>query len=90
MLGEGLEQAKNLPIFRRSIRKFAFDNNFEVHDVIPDGNCMFRALADQLMINGFPGHTEASLRQDAITFVELNQVDFYQFTITFQPSNKLK
>lgn len=56
-------------MFRRSIHKFAFDNNFEVHDVKPDGNCMFRALADQLLINGFPGHTEMTLRKDAIKYV---------------------
>ena len=50
-----LVEVRNLSVFRRSIQTFASDNNFEVHDIIPDGNCMFRALADQLMVNGFPG-----------------------------------
>nr|XP_022301542.1 uncharacterized protein LOC111109632 [Crassostrea virginica] len=80
---KGVEQARNLPVFRRSIHTFASDNNFEVHDVVPDGNCMFRAIADQLMINGFPEHTASSLRRDAITCVGLN-------TILYQQSLKRK
>lgn len=53
-----------------AIRKFIKDNNFEIKDVYGDGNCLFRAVADQLMINGCPGHTEASLREMAIKHLE--------------------
>lgn len=45
---------------------FAKENNFEIRDVYGDGNCLFRAVADQFMINGCPGHTEISLREIAI------------------------
>lgn len=49
-----------------AILKFAKDNDFEIKDVYGDGNCLFRAVADQFMINGCPGHTEVSLRETAI------------------------
>ena len=52
--------------FTSTIEKFAKKNNFEIRDVYGDGNCLFRAVADQFMINGCPGHTEISLRQTAI------------------------
>ncbi|XP_062578053.1 uncharacterized protein LOC134239939 [Saccostrea cucullata] len=55
----------NLPIFKQSIHDFAADNSLEVHDVIADGDCLFNAIADQLLINGCPGHTKESLRQIA-------------------------
>jgi hypothetical protein len=65
-VGQGVEQYMEMPVFQRSLQKFAADNNFEVHDVIADGNCMFRAIADQLLINGCLGHTRESLRQAAV------------------------
>ncbi|XP_048741504.2 uncharacterized protein LOC125655301 isoform X1 [Ostrea edulis] len=68
----GVKQYENLPLFRRSIRKFAADNNFEVKDVIADGNCLFRSVADQLMINGCSGYTEKGLRQTAIKYLRSN------------------
>lgn len=50
----------------RAFQVFVQENNFEIHDVYGDGNCLFRAVADQLTINGCPGHTEESLRKAAI------------------------
>ncbi|XP_062596832.1 uncharacterized protein LOC134258320 [Saccostrea cucullata] len=67
---EGVEQYKNIPVYRRSIQAFAKTNHFEVHDVIHDGNCMFRALADQFMINGRIGFTAESLRCTAIQYLK--------------------
>ncbi|XP_061179356.1 uncharacterized protein LOC133187980 [Saccostrea echinata] len=61
-----VERFINLPFLKRSIRNFAVGNSFEVHDVISDGECLFRAIADQFLINGCPGHTETTLRQTAI------------------------
>jgi hypothetical protein len=61
-----MEQYNNLAIYRRSIQRFAADNHFEIYDVIPDGNCMFRALADQLMINGRNGYAAEMLRSATI------------------------
>ena len=54
------------PSITPAAEKFALDNNFEIRDVYGDGNCLFRAVADQFMINGCPGHTEISLREIAI------------------------
>ena len=54
------------PVFTPAVEMFAKENNFEIRDVYGDGNCLFRAVADQFMINGCPGHTEISLRQTAI------------------------
>lgn len=65
-VGQGVEQYTKMPIFQKSLQKFAADNDFEVRDVIRDGNCMFRAIADQLLINGCLGHTRESLRQTAV------------------------
>ncbi|XP_048739950.2 uncharacterized protein LOC125654185 isoform X3 [Ostrea edulis] len=67
---EGMEQYHNLSIYKRSIQTFATDNHFEIHDVIPDGNCMFRALADQFMINGRTGYTAEKLRGVAINYLK--------------------
>lgn len=52
----------------QSIRQFATDNQFELHDVTPDGNCMFRAIEDQLNINGDLGYTPKMLRQTAVRY----------------------
>lgn len=54
------------PGFSPAVQKFAEENNFEIHEVYGDKNCLFRAVADQFMINGCPGHTEVSLRDAAI------------------------
>lgn len=54
------------PGFTPAVQKFAKENNFEIHEVYGDKNCLFRAVADQFMINGCPGHTEVSLRDAAI------------------------
>ncbi|XP_062609079.1 uncharacterized protein LOC134270848 [Saccostrea cucullata] len=69
---QGVEQYMNMPVFQRSLRKFANDNNFDVHDVISDGNCMFRAIVDQLLINGCLGHSIESLRHTTIKYLRQN------------------
>ena len=60
--GEGVDRFKGLHIYRRSIQEFAKANNFEIYDLLADGNCMFRALSDQFMINGRLGYTAERLR----------------------------
>eukprot|EP00105_Crassostrea_gigas_P035001 XP_019919149.1 PREDICTED: uncharacterized protein LOC105318975 isoform X3 [Crassostrea gigas] len=54
------------PLITPLVEKFAKKNSFEIKDVYGDGNCLFRAVADQFMVNGCPGHTEASLRETAL------------------------
>ncbi|XP_061186979.1 uncharacterized protein LOC133195126 [Saccostrea echinata] len=66
---QGVEQYMNMPVFLRSIRKFATDNNFEMWNGKTDGNCMFRSISDQLTINGHFGHTADTLRQMAVEFL---------------------
>lgn len=65
-IGANEEEYDRIQWCTRSVKMFAKENNFEINDVYGDGNCMFRAVADQFMINGCPGHTEASLRKIAI------------------------
>ncbi|XP_061175918.1 uncharacterized protein LOC133184861 [Saccostrea echinata] len=69
---KGISQYANLPTFMESIWKFASDNGFELEDVIPDGNCMFRAVVDQLNVNGDFGYTPQSLRLKAVRFLRKN------------------
>lgn len=64
--GEGLDKYKNMTIYKRSIQKFARENGFEIHDIIPDGNCMFRSLSDQFMINGCMGCNAEHIRDVAV------------------------
>ncbi|XP_022296749.2 uncharacterized protein LOC111106385 isoform X2 [Crassostrea virginica] len=66
---DGIYQFENLPVYRRSIQRFAKANNFEIYDVIPDGNCMFRALSDQFLIDGRVGYTADHLRAVAIEYL---------------------
>lgn len=61
--GEGLSQYLNMPVFMESLQKFADHNRFEIHDVMADGNCLFRAIADQLEINGIFGNSPKLLRE---------------------------
>ncbi|XP_062622180.1 uncharacterized protein LOC134283718 [Saccostrea cucullata] len=44
----------------------AKNNNFVVHNVVPDGNCMFAAIVDQLEINGDCSFSSKSLRQACV------------------------
>lgn len=64
--GHNQEAYDGSPAFTPTVQTFAEENNFEIHDVYGDENCVFRAVADQFMINGCPGHTEVSLRDTAI------------------------
>lgn len=41
----------------------------EIHDVVPDGNCMFRAIVDQLRMNGELEWTCNQIRQKAVMYL---------------------
>ncbi|XP_062596780.1 uncharacterized protein LOC134258263 [Saccostrea cucullata] len=66
---KGVEQYRNISVYKRSIQAFARDNQFEIYDVIHDGNCMFGAIADQFMINGRIGYTAQQLRFTAVDYL---------------------
>ncbi|CAG2218682.1 unnamed protein product [Mytilus edulis] len=44
----------------------------EMHDVVPDGNCMFRAIIDQLRMQGELTLTCHSIRQMAVDYLKNN------------------
>ena len=51
----------------------AIKNNFEIRNVVPDGNCMFAAIVDQLDLAGnLDGFTPRSLRQAVVDFLRDN------------------
>ncbi|XP_062620268.1 uncharacterized protein LOC134281845 [Saccostrea cucullata] len=62
----------HIQALRNSIKRFAEDNGFEIHDGPLDGACMFRSIADQLMINGRFGHTADDLREEALEYLRKN------------------
>ncbi|XP_048754481.2 uncharacterized protein LOC125665725 [Ostrea edulis] len=68
----GIAQYYNMPVFMKSIQKYADSNGFEVHDVTADGNCLFRAIADQLSINGVFGNSPDSLRNFVLKYLRQN------------------
>ncbi|XP_052286899.1 uncharacterized protein LOC127882352 isoform X2 [Dreissena polymorpha] len=47
-------------------------NGLEVVDVLPDGNCMFAAVVDQLQAHGKHEYTTWSLRQKAVQWLKDN------------------
>ncbi|XP_048754505.2 uncharacterized protein LOC125665738 [Ostrea edulis] len=69
---KGIAQSYNVPVFMNSIQKYADSNGFEVHDVTADGNCLFRAIADQLSINGVFGNSPDSLRNFVLKYLRKN------------------
>ncbi|XP_048758615.2 uncharacterized protein LOC125668458 isoform X2 [Ostrea edulis] len=68
----GIAQYYNMPVLMKSIQKYADSNGFEVHDVTADGNCLFRAIADQLSINGVFGNSPDSLRNFVLKYLRQN------------------
>ncbi|XP_061196356.1 uncharacterized protein LOC133204619 [Saccostrea echinata] len=69
---KGVSQYNNMPVFVNSLQKFAKANGFTVHDVMADGNCLFRAIDDQLAVNGIFGNSPDSLRKNALKFLREN------------------
>ena len=62
------------------------EQNLEVLEMSPDGNCLFRALSDQL--NGDFGNHHADTRAQVCDFMEANQDDFKHFIVTEDESNQ--
>lgn len=50
----------------KEIIKIAGDEGYEIRDVVPDGNCMFAAVVDQLELHGEFTHNAKSLREQAV------------------------
>ncbi|VDI77209.1 Hypothetical predicted protein [Mytilus galloprovincialis] len=52
--------------------ELAITEGLEMHDVVPDGNCMFRAIIDQLRMQGELTLTCHSIRQMAVNYLKNN------------------
>ncbi|XP_062609101.1 uncharacterized protein LOC134270865 [Saccostrea cucullata] len=69
---EGVSRYNNMPVFVTSLQRFAKANGFTVHNVMADGNCLFRAINDQLSVNGIFGNSPESLRKNTINYLREN------------------
>ncbi|XP_033758531.1 uncharacterized protein LOC117340864 isoform X2 [Pecten maximus] len=54
------------------MEKLAESAGFDIHDVLPDGNCMFRAIVDQLRMRGDLTMTAGKLRQNVVQYLRDN------------------
>ncbi|OWF46813.1 uncharacterized protein LOC110455162 isoform X2 [Mizuhopecten yessoensis] len=54
------------------MEKLADSAGFDIHDVLPDGNCMFRAIVDQLRMRGDLSMTAGKLRQNVVRYLREN------------------
>ncbi|CAC5387844.1 unnamed protein product [Mytilus coruscus] len=52
--------------------ELAITEGLEMHDVVPDGNCMFRAIIDQLRMQGELTLTCHRIRQRAVDYLKNN------------------
>lgn len=50
----------------------AKNKNYSIHNVVPDGNCMFAAIVDQLEINGDYSYSSKSLRLACVEHLKKN------------------
>ncbi|KAJ8316027.1 hypothetical protein KUTeg_006041 [Tegillarca granosa] len=54
------------------VQALAESAGFEIHDVMPDGNCMYRSVVDQLRMHGELEISALSLRQMSVEFLTDN------------------
>jgi len=62
-------QLTRLTGYMTGLHTLAEQNGFEIKDVVPDGNCMFSAIVDQLRICGNFDFNTQSLRKAAVRYV---------------------
>ena len=63
----------------KRLKRLAEGNNLVVHDVYPDGNCMFGAVVDQLRIRGMFSYTIQNLRQAAVDYLRAHPYSSVSF-----------
>lgn len=56
----------------KTLQKAIKDENFECHDVIPDGNCLFAAVIDQLFTKGIFDFSFEVLREATVNYLREN------------------
>lgn len=69
--GTGCGQCKNCKAGKMmtTMEQLADSIDCEIHDVVPDGNCLFRSVVDQLRMNGEFGWTANTLRHRAVEYL---------------------
>ncbi|KAL3916954.1 MAG: hypothetical protein SGILL_004940 [Bacillariaceae sp.] len=69
-----------------NLMKSLAEHNLEVLEMSPDGNCLFRALSDQLY--GDYGNDHANIRAEICDFMESNKQDFTDFLVVEDDSDQ--
>lgn len=71
---EGCGQCRNCKSGKMmtTMEQLADSIDCEIHDVVPDGNCLFRSVVDQLRINGEFHWTAHTLRYQAVEYLRHN------------------
>lgn len=72
--GTGCGQCKNCKAGKMmtTMEQLADSIDCEIHDVVPDGNCLFRSVVDQLRMNGEFYWTANTLRHRAVEYLRHN------------------
>lgn len=72
--GTGCGQCKNCKSGKMmtTMEQLADSIDCEIHDVVPDGNCLFRSVVDQLRMNGEFYWTANTLRHKAVEYLRHN------------------
>ena len=61
------------------LKSLAFQNNFTIHDVPFDGNCMFSAISHQLQTSKVCNVDSSELRNKVADYVEANAASYCDF-----------
>lgn len=56
----------------KAMTSAAKSKNYAIHNVVPDGNCMFAAIVDQLELNNDYSFSPKSLRQACVEHLRSN------------------
>lgn len=82
---EAQEETKDLVDYRaletQKINGILHTKNLMVHDIIPDGNCLFSSIKDQLMIRHNREIDIQQLREMAGSYIEEHPDDFIPFLV---------
>ncbi len=71
-----------------NLLSYATHNNFSIHDVPGDGNCLFNAVLYQLKANGTIIATVQDLRQMVASYLEDHSNFYMNFTVVSDPDNE--
>ena len=64
---------------RRGMQTACDSLGVDVHEITPDGHCLYAAIADQLKLHGVPGYDYKSTRKVTSRFMKEHREDFLPF-----------